>query len=153
MNLSRHRATVLIALTAIVGATAVAGNAPAKPEHKPKPKPKLTLLTTSEEAALSKQAIKVAVQSKAGEKVRVEAQFVVDGFPEDFVFRLGPEKKGLRDHQATVRLGLSPRKREVLDFAIKSCRGASLDLEATAAKRTGRLSAELAMPSNCVDTT
>src|ERR1044072_9024640 len=99
MNLSRHRATVLIALTAIVGATAIAGNAPAKPEHKPKPKPKLTLVTTSEEAALSKQAIKVAVQSKAGEKVRVEAQFVVDGFPEDFVFRHGPEKKGRRDAQ------------------------------------------------------
>ena len=51
-----------------------------------------------------------------------------------------------------MRLRLSPRKREVLDFAIKSCRGASLDVEATAAKRTGRLSAELAMPSDCADT-
>ena len=62
---------------------------------------------------------------------------MVDGFPEDFVFRLGPEGKRLRDKRAKVKLGLSPRQREVLDFAIKSCRGASLDVKATAAKRTG----------------
>ena len=152
MNAFRHRAAGLIAVAAIAVATGTAADAPAKPDHKPKPKPKLTLLTTSEEAALSKRAIKVAVESKAGEKVRVQARFVVDGFPEDFVFRLGPESKKLRDGEATVKLKLSPRKREVLDFAIKSCRGASLDLEATAAKRTGRLSAELTMPSDCADT-
>ena len=142
----------MIALAAAVGGIAIAADAPAKPDHKPKPKPKLTLLTLSEEAALQKQAIKVAVRSKAGEKVRVQAQFVVDGFPEDFVFRLGPEGKRLRDREAKVKLKLSPRQREVLDFAIKSCRGASLDLEATAAKRTGNLSAELTLPSDCVDT-
>jgi hypothetical protein len=142
----------VIALAAAVGGIAIAADAPAKPDHKPKPKPKLTLLTLSEEAALQKQAIKVAVRSKAGEKVRVQAQFVVDGFPEDFVFRLGPEGKRLRDREARVKLKLSPRQREVLDFAIKSCRGASLDLEATAAKRTGNLSAELTLPSDCVDT-
>jgi hypothetical protein len=142
----------VIALAAAVGGIAIAADAPAKPDHKPKPKPKLTLLTLSEEAALQKQAIKIAVRSKAGEKVRVQAQFVVDGFPEDFVFRLGPEGKRLRDREAKVKLKLSPRQREVLDFAIKSCRGASLDLEATAAKRTGNLSAELTLPSDCVDT-
>ena len=83
----------MIAIAAIARRATIAADAAAKPDHKPKPKPKLTLLTTTEEAALSKQAIKVAVESKAGEKVRVEATFVVDGFPEDFVFRLGPEKK------------------------------------------------------------
>ena len=51
-----------------------------------------------------------------------------------------------------MRLGLSPRQQEVLDFAIKSCRGASLDLEATAAKRTGRLSAQLQLPDDCAET-
>ena len=142
----------MIALAAIAGVSVIAVDASAKPDHKPKPKPKLTLLTTSEEAALSKRAIKVAVESKAGEKVRVQARFVVDGFPEDFVFRLGPESKKLRDRQATVKLKLSPRKREVLDFAIKSCRGASVDLEATAAKRTGRLSAQLQLPDDCAET-
>jgi hypothetical protein len=152
MNALLHRAAGLLALGAVLAATVLAADAPAKPDHKPKPKPKLTLLTTSEAAALRKQAIKVAVESKAGENVRVQAEFVVDGFPEDFVFGLGPEKKRLRDRRATVRLALSPRKREVLDFAIKSCRGASLDLEATAAKRTGHLSAELTMPTECADT-
>ena len=101
---------------------------------------------------LRKEAIKVGVESKGGEKVRVEARFVVDGFPDDFVFRLGPEAKKLRDRQATVKLGLSPRQLEVLDFAIKSCRGASLDLEGTAAKRTGRLSAQLQLPDDCAET-
>jgi hypothetical protein len=153
MTAFRPRAVAVIAIAAISGGAAIAADATAKPDHKPKPKPKLTLLTTTEEAALSKQAIKVAVESKAGEQVRVEATFVVDGFPEDFVFRLGPEKKRLRDHAATVKLRLSPRKREVLDFAIKSCRGASLDLQARAAKRTGRLSADLATPGDCTDTT
>lgn len=146
----RHRAAVPIALGVL---SVAAAGATAKPEPPPKPKPKLTLLTETEEKALSKQAIKIGVESKAGKKVRVEATFVVDGFPDDYVFHLGPVGKRLRDGQATVKLPLSQRQREVLDFAIKSCRGASLDLEATAAKRTGRLSAELTMPSNCVDTT
>jgi hypothetical protein len=151
MTAFQPRVAALIAI-AVIAVAAISAEATAKPDHKPKPKPKLTLLTTSEEAALAKQAIKVAVESKAGDQVRVEATFVVDGFPEDFTFRLGPEKKRLRDGAATVKLRLSPRKREVLDFAIKSCRGASLDLQGTAAKRTGRLSADLSLPSDCADT-
>jgi hypothetical protein len=148
--LRRHRAAALIALAALL-ATA-ASVAAAKPDHKPKPKPKLTLLTLTQEAALERQAIKVGVKSKAGEKVRVKPRFVVDGFPDDFVFRLGPVGKRLRDHEANANLKLSPRQREVLDFAMKTCRGASLDLKATAAKRTGRLSAQLQLPADCAET-
>ena len=70
----------------------------------------------------------------------------------DYVFHLGPVGKRLRDKRAKVKLPLSQRQREVLDFAIKSCRGADLDLKATAAKRTGRLSAPLQLPSDCADT-
>ena len=78
------------ATAAILGG--LAGVAAAKPDQpKPKPKPKLTLLTQTEEEVFRKEAIKVGVESKGGEKVRVEARFVVDGFPEDFVFRLGPD--------------------------------------------------------------
>ncbi len=151
MRRSAHRVAAVAATAALLGG--LAGVAAAKPDPpKPKPKPKLTLLTQTEEKVLRKEAIKVGVESKGGEKVRVEARFVVDGFPDDFVFRLGPEAKKLRDRQATVKLGLSPRQLEVLDFAIKSCRGASLDLEGTAAKRTGRLSAQLQLPDDCAET-
>ena len=131
-----------------------AGGAAAKPEPppKPKPKPKLTLLTTTEESALRDEAIKVGVKYRAGKKVRVEAKFVVDGFPDDYNFHLGPVGKRLREKKGKVKLPLSQRQREVLDFAIKSCRGASLDLKGTAAKGTGRLSAPLQLPSDCADT-
>ena len=86
----------------------------------------MTLLTATEEGALRRKAIKVEVDSSRGAEARVKATFVVDGYPEDFTFRLGPETGKLRDGEATVRLPLSPRQREVLDFAIKSCRGATL---------------------------
>jgi hypothetical protein len=150
MRRHRHQPATALALVAALALGALVTGAAAKPhEPKPKPKPKLTLLTETEEGALARQAIKVEVRSKGGEQVRVEAQFVVDGFPDDFTFRLGPTGKRLRDREATLNLKLSARQREVLDFAIKSCRGASLDLQATAAKRTGRLSADLSMPDEC----
>jgi hypothetical protein len=149
--LRRHRAATLIALAALL---ATAASVAAKPDHdhKPKPKPKLTLLTLTQEAALERQAIKVEVESKAGTKARVKARFVVDGFPDDFVFRLGPVGKRLRDNEATAKLKLSARQREVLDFAMKSCRDASLNLKATAATRTGRLRAQLQLPADCAET-
>ena len=62
---------------------------------------------------------------------------MVDGFPDDYNFHLGPVGKRLREKKGKVKLPLSQRQREVLDFAIKSCRGASLDLKGTAAKGTG----------------
>ena len=134
---------------------AVAATAAAKPDepkpHKP-PKPKLALITQTEQDALRRQALKIGVKSQAGRKVRVEATFVVDGFPDDYVFHLGPVGKRLREKRAKVKLPLSQRQREVLDFAIKSCRGATVDAKGTAAKRTGRLSAPLQLPSDCADT-
>ena len=39
--------------------------------------------------------------------------------------------------------------KEVLDFAIKSCRGASLSIEARVGERVGRLSAGLRRPREC----
>ena len=68
-----------------------------KPEPKPKPKPKLELLTETQEAVLRKEAVKVEVQSKRGDEARVKARLVVDGFPDDYSFRLGPESRRLRD--------------------------------------------------------
>jgi hypothetical protein len=134
---------------------AAAGTAAAKPdEPKPQepPKPKLSLITQTEQDALRRQALKFGVKSQAGRKVRVEATFVVDGFPDDYVFHLGPVGKRLREKRAKVRLPLSQRQREVLDFAIKSCRGATVDAKGTAAKRTGRLRAGLQLPRDCADT-
>ncbi len=58
------------------------------------PKPKLELLTASQEEALLKGAVKVEVRSKRGDEVRVKAILVVDGFPDNFTFKLGPESKG-----------------------------------------------------------
>jgi hypothetical protein len=135
-----------IAAAALVLAAATAsGAAWAKPDDtpKPKPKPKLELLTASQEEALLKGAVKVEVRSKRGDEVRVKAILVVDGFPDDFTFKLGPESKGLRDGRAKVKLGLSARKREVLEFAAQACDKATLEMEARAARKTGRLEATL----------
>lgn len=77
------------------------------------------------------------------------ASFVVDGYPEDFPFRLGPERDKLRRGEAHVRFKLSPRMLEVLDFAIKSCRGATLGIEARVGERVGRLSTGLRRPGEC----
>jgi hypothetical protein len=125
-------------------ALAVAAGAPAKPdEPKPQPKPKLELLTASQQEALAKRAIKVAVSSKRGDEVRAEATLVVDGFPDDFTFKLGPESKPLKRRQAKLRFPLSARKREVLEFAAQACDKATVAVEARAARRTGTLDATL----------
>ena len=89
--------------------------------------------------------------SKRGAQARVKAQLVVDGYPDDFTFRLGPEEAKLRDNDGVARLALSQRQREVLDFAIQSCHGATLAISATVGKRTGHLNASLAMPGECSD--
>ena len=76
---------------------------------------------------------------------------MVDGFPDDFIFRLGPESAKLRNHEGVAKLELSQRQLEVLDFAIKSCHGATLAITATVGKGTGRLNGSLAMPADCRD--
>jgi hypothetical protein len=129
--------TVLTGLAALVAG----GAALAKPKPPPKPKPKLELLT--------KRAIKIGVESKRGRKVGAEATLVVDGFPDDFVFKLGPDREKLRNDEATLRFPLSARKREVLDFAIKSCRGATISVRAEVGKGKGFLNGNLRRPSDC----
>jgi hypothetical protein len=133
------------ALAALAG-TVPAGAGPQKPEPKP---PKLTLLTETEAGALRREAIKVGVESRRGKRASVEAQLVIDGYPEDYPFHLGPEHERLKRGEATVRFKLSARQREVLDFAITSCHGATIDLTATVNGRTGRLFASLKTPPDC----
>jgi hypothetical protein len=143
--LRRLGAATLLALA--LTATAVAK--PPKPHHPKPPKPKLELLTSTEQGALRREEIKVAVRSKRGEQARVQARFVVDGYPDDYIFRLGPDSTKLKDGDGVAHLGLSPRQREVLDFAIKSCHGATLAVTATVGKGTGHLNGTLKMPADC----
>ena len=123
-------------------ALAIAAGALAKPDE-PKPPPKLELLTASQQEALANRSIKVAVSSKRGSQVRGEATLVVDGFPDDFTFKLGPESKPLKRDQANLRFPLSSRKREVLEFAAQACDKATVAVEARAARKTGTLEATL----------
>jgi hypothetical protein len=137
------------ALSVIAGLAVLAGGGVAISKPKPPPKPKLELLTETEEKALRKRAIKVGVHSRRGREVRAEATLVVDGYPDDFVFKLGPDRERLSGDDATLRFPLSARKREVLDFAIKSCRGATVAVRAEVGRGHGTLEANLARPSEC----
>jgi hypothetical protein len=128
-------------------ALAIAAGALAKPDE-PTPPPKLELLTASQQEALARRSIKVAVSSKRGSQVRGEATLVVDGFPDDFTFKLGPESRPLKRGQATLRFPLSSRKREVLEFAAQACDTATIAVEARAARRTGTLQTTL-RPAGC----
>jgi hypothetical protein len=85
----------LAVLAACLSAAALAAAKPPKPHHPKPPKPKLELLTGTEQGALRREEIKVAVRSKRGEDARVQARFVVDGFPDDYIFRLGPDSAKL----------------------------------------------------------
>jgi hypothetical protein len=140
-------AAVLALAAAALTATALAK--PPKPHHPKPPKPKLELLTSTEQGALRREEIKVAVRSKRGEQARVQARFVVDGYPDDYIFRLGPDSAKLKGGDGVAHLGLSQRQREVLDFAIKSCHGATLAVTATVGKGTGHLNGTLKMPADC----
>jgi hypothetical protein len=126
------------------------GAAVAKPKPPPKPPPpELTLRTGSEQGVLRRGEIRIAVEAKRAKSVTVTAVFTVDGFPEDYVFNLGPQRQGIRDGDAQIKFPLSARQKEVLDFAIKSCHGASLAMTAKTEKRTGTLQAGLKMPRDC----
>ena len=132
--------------TVIFSATAVA-----KPPHKPPkpPKPKLALLTGNEQGVLRRDEIKIGVEAKRADKVAVSAHFVVDGYPTDYPFHLGPRSRGVSDGDTVVRFKLSPRQHEVLDFAIKSCHGATLAIRAQTPKRSARLNTGLKLPTSC----
>ena len=142
--------TRLAALSIVlVAALAASGIAAAKPDPPKPPKPKVTVLTANEDGALRHEAIKAEVLAKRGKQVRAKAQLVVDGYPDDFRFRLGPIDAKVRDRRAKLRFGLSPRQLEVLDFAAQTCRGATISVSAKAAGRVGTTSGALAVPGDC----
>jgi hypothetical protein len=150
--LRRHRAAALV--VAAIACLAVAATAVgAKPHKPPKPHPKLTLLTGTEQGVLRRKQIKVRVDTDRGSSVKVTNHFVVDGYPADFPFDLRPQKARFRNKTAVVKFGLSQRQQEVLDFAIKTCRGATVSLRATVGKRgSGSLTQGLQLPSDCAGT-
>ena len=126
------------------------GSAAAKPKPPPKPPPpELTLRTGTEQGVLRRGEIKISVEAKRAKRVTVTGVFTVDGYPEDYVFNLGPERESIRDGDAQIKFELSPRQKEVLDFAIKSCHGATVAMTAKTEKRTGTLGAGLKLPRDC----
>jgi hypothetical protein len=138
---------VVIAL-ALVGAAVVG----AKPHKPPKPHPQLTLLTGSEEGVLRREMIKVRVTTDRGSKGKVTNHFVVDGYPADFPFDLRPQKVRFRNKVDVAKFSLSKRQLEVLDFAIKTCRGATVSLGVTVGRGSDTLTQSLRLPRDCVDT-
>jgi hypothetical protein len=136
----------LAILAAGLVALAVAG--PGLADKPRKPKPTLELLTESQEAVLRNDAVKVRVESRRGRKARVEARLIVDGFPDDFSFRLGPESGRLRGDAAKLKLPLSARQREVLAFAEQACDRADLELEVRAGRAKSRVGKPLE-PKSC----
>jgi hypothetical protein len=122
-SLQGHPRLALAGLIALALAVP-AGGATAKPKPPPKPPPrKLDLLTGTERGVLRRGEIKIAVEAKRAKSVTVSAVFTVDGFPDDYVFNLGPKRESVADGDAAIHFPLSPRQKEVLDFAIKSCPG------------------------------
>ena len=122
--------------------------AAAKPKPPP-PKPKIELVTGTEQGALRREAIKVEVRSRRGVEAKTTINMVVDGFPEDFAFGLGPDTRKLKGHLAKHRFKLSPRQREVLDFAIKSCRGTTLAIRTEVGRGSATLNTSLRTPREC----
>jgi hypothetical protein len=146
MPLRAHRVATLTAIAAVAAVPA----AGAKPKPPPKPpKPEITLLTETEQGVLRRGKIKLLVEAKRAKKVTVTGDFVVDGYPDDFAFDLGPKRKSIDDGDAKVQFPLSSRQKEVLDFAIKSCRGATVAVRAKTEKRTATLDAALKLPGDC----
>ncbi len=144
--MSRFAIGAVLVLSLALAASAIG----AKPKPPKPPKPVLTVLTRTEQGALEKRAIKVRIESKRGKRAVLEGTLLVDGYPDDYLFKLGPKGTRLKARRGSVSFGLSARKREVLDFAIKTCRGATV--EVTGEVRRGRsrtISAELATPPDC----
>ena len=111
------------------------------------PKPTVTVLTTTEVGALSNRSIKVQVGAKKTKTATASGTLLIDGFPEDFSFKLAPKKVNVKNGTGKARWGLSARKREVLDFAIKSCRPASVTVTAEARGRSRTVTQDLAVPA------
>jgi hypothetical protein len=109
-------------------------------------------MTGTEEGVLRREEIKVRVDTDRGSVAKVTNHFVVEGYPEDFPFDLRPQTKKFHDHTAVVHFKLSARQLEVLDFAVKTCRGATVNLGVTVGRGSGALTQGLNLPNDCVDT-
>ncbi len=134
-----------MALAAVIAPAALA-----KPEQPPKPKPpELALLTETQEAALRQGKIKLGVESKDGRRVRVHAELVIEGIPDDFHFGFSPERKRLRDHEAKVSFELNRRQREVLAFAEQACMRADVNAQGKVGSRVDTIHEQLEKPAEC----
>ena len=139
----RRAGPALVLTGAALAAGTVAAAAPQPP------KPKLDLLTESQQAALRKQQIKLAASARGGERARVEGTLVVGGYPSDYVLKLGRDSARLRDGEARLTLKLSSRHREVLAFGAQACEPATLHAELRAAGRRIRSEESLRRPRRC----
>ena len=147
MSFPRYIARGLPAVAALL---ATAAPVLAKPEDPPKPKPpELELLTRSQEAALRQKRIKFAVRSEDGRRVRVVAELVVEGIPEDFHFQLEPQRKRLRHDEARVSMELSRRQREVLAFGEQACMRADVNAQAKVGSRVRTIHEPLRKSAGC----
>ena len=118
------------------------------PKPKPKP-PQLELLTKTEDAALQTNKIKIGVKSDHGRRVRVEAEMVVEGIPDDFHFAFRPQRKRLRHGEATASFKLNARQREVLAFADQACMGTDVNAQGKVGSRVRTIHDSLRAPSDC----
>lgn len=120
-----------------------------KPEP-PKPKPpELELLTRSQDAALRQGRLKFAAESRHGRYVSLNAELVVEGIPEDYRFRLKPQRQRLRRHEAKFRMQLSQRQREVLAFGEQACMRADVNAQAKVGKRVRTIHESLRKSADC----
>lgn len=142
----RGAAVAIVAGLALAASPIATGAAPKPPKP---PKPKLELLTKRQQAALRRGAIVVRVESKRGESARVRATLIVEGYPDPYTLRLGPDEKRLRGDDADVRLRLSRRQRDVLAFGVQACWRARVEVAARAGKQTAKLSKRLRRPRRC----
>ena len=132
--LRRHRAAALIRLAAVdppsAGrSTAAATRAPPKPDRRPKPpKPKPPEVDPADRHRAGVAAQRRDQGRGRGEArrqdARVEAGSSSTAFPRTSSSTSARSARKLATTTRQVRFELSPRQKEVLDFAIKSCRGA-----------------------------
>ena len=142
------RPALALAAAALLASAAPVLAKPDPPEPKPKP-PELELLTRSQEAALRQERIKFATESKDGRRVRVVAELVVEGIPEDFHFQLEPQRKRLRHGEAKVSMELSRRQREVLAFGEQACMRADVNAQAKVGSRVRTIHDSLRKSPGC----
>jgi hypothetical protein len=109
----------------------------------------VTVLTTTEIGALENRSIKVQIGAKKAKRATASGTLLIDGYPDDFSFKLGAKTVNVKNGTGKARWGLSARKREVLDFAIKSCRPASVTVKAEARGRSRTVTQDLALPGGC----